>query len=220
MSCFIAYISSFLNMKPKEAKAYYKIKKLLNKDNKENKTADIIKYVLYMKKYSKKPDKKLIEKSCISILLYTRIKLFNNKNYLSTSYAMPVNDLLLMIGKNIQSNWDELNEIIFNKGNVEDDILFCIKNTKDCSSHIAKILSMQTRMKNYLLKRMNAKFKETHQVVYHSSNVLLHVSPNKSKRGSGLTFGKRKKISKMKEDLEESKFNCKYKIKKEYQFSK
>ena len=166
----------------------------------------------------------IVISSLISLLLWIKVTLVVNKMYVEKSSSKYDNVfslwlfpkyliesvialIFLMIGKNIQSNWDDLNEIIFNKGNVEDDILYCVKNAKDCSSHIAKIISMQTRIKNYLLKRMNAKFKETHQVVYHSSNVLFHVSPNKSKRGSGLTFGKRKKISKMKEDLEESKLS-------------
>ena len=117
---------------------------------------------------------------------------------------MPVNDLLLMLGKTIQSNWDELNKIVFNKGNIEDDILYCMKLSKDSSSSLTKILSMQNKIKSYLLRQMNSKYKETHKVFFHSSNVLINVST--SKRGSGLTFGKKKK-SRIMEELEESKLS-------------
>ena len=125
---------------------------------------------------------------CVSFLLYTSVRLFKNKNHVSAAYAMPVNDLLNFIGKNMQDNWEEMNKNFMNISNIEDDLIAMVKTTKELDKKLMRIAAMQSRINNYLIKRMNEKCKERQNWISKSNKALI----NLSERGSRLTFRAKK----------------------------
>ena len=191
LSYVVIYLSTFLEMRPKERKAFYKLKRLLDKDNDENKAADVVKSVLFMRRHRrvfKGSEYSLHSKVCVTFLLYTSVRLFKNKNYVSAAYAMPVNDLLNFIGKNMQDNWEEMNKNFMNISNIEDDLIAMVKTTKELDKKLMRIAAMQSRINNYLIKRMNEKCKERQNWISKSNKALI----NLSERGSRLTFRAKK----------------------------
>ena len=74
---------------------------------------------------------------------------FKNKNHLSSSYSMPVTDLLLWIGKNMQNNWNDLNENIIKIGNLEEDLISIIQSAKDSKRRIKNISIMQNNINSF-----------------------------------------------------------------------
>ena len=116
------------------------------------------------------------------------MRLFKNKNHVSAAYAMPVNDLLNFIGKNMQDNWEEMNKNFMNISNIEDDLIAMVKTTKELDKKLMRIAAMQSRINNYLIKRMNEKCKERQNWISKSNKALI----NLSERGSRLTFRAKK----------------------------
>ena len=191
LSYVVIYLSTFLELRPKERKAFYKLKRLLDKDNDENKAADVIKCVLHMRRHHrvfKGSGYNLHSKVCLTFLLYTNVRLFKDPNYVSAYYAMPVNDLLLFLGKNMQESWEEMNKVLVNCTRIEDDLIRLVKTSKELDEKLSRIASKQSKIKNFLLCRMNEKFKERANRVSRSNKALV----NLSERGSGLTFRAKK----------------------------
>lgn len=198
-SLLIAYIiivfSTFSEFNNEERKAYYKLKKLFHKDNDLNKAATVIKYILYLRRYYKEEkSKNTTERYAITLMLYSKIKMFKNKNHLSSSYSMPVTDLLLWIGKNMQNNWNDLNENIIKIGNLEEDLISIIQSAKDSKRRIKNISIMQNNINSFLLNRMNELFKEM-QIKNERSHHSSKLPSIKLENNSIVSFGCKKKIS-------------------------
>ena len=198
-SLLIAYIliafSTFSEFNNEERKAYYKLKKLFHQDNDLNKAAIVIKYILYLRRFYKEENSKnTSERYAITLMLYSKIKMFKNKNHLSSSYSMPVTDLLLWIGKNMQNNWNDLNENIIKIGNLEEDLINIIQSAKDSKRRIKNISIMQNNINSFLLNRMNELFKEN-QIRNIRSNHSSKLPSIKLENNSIVSFGYKKKVS-------------------------
>ena len=107
---------------------------------------------------------------------------------------MPVTDLLLWIGKNMQNNWNDLNENIIKIGNLEEDLISIIQSAKDSKRRIKNISIMQNNINSFLLNRMNELFKEM-QIKNERSHHSSKLPSIKLENNSIVSFGCKKKIS-------------------------
>ena len=88
----------------------------------------------------------------------------------------------------MQDNWEEMNKNFMNISNIEDDLIAMVKTTKELDKKLMRIAAMQSRINNYLIKRMNEKCKERQNWISKSNKALI----NLSERGSRLTFRAKK----------------------------
>ena len=78
LSLFIISFATFSEFTPNQRKAFAKLSKIFDKDNTENKAANVIKYLLLIKKFLKKGKRGKSEKFGLLSLLITHINQYKN----------------------------------------------------------------------------------------------------------------------------------------------
>lgn len=160
LSLFIISFATFSEFTPNQRKAFAKLSKIFDKDNTENKAANVIKYLLLIKKFLKKGKRGKSEKFGLLSLLITHINQYKNKYIIASSYAMPVTNVLSWIEKSHKNNWDKLSELVLNFSNIERDLLELITVNKQNFDSIKNILERQSSINSFLTKRMRILYEE------------------------------------------------------------
>lgn len=160
LSLFIISFSTFIEFTSGQRKAFAKLSKIFDKDNTENKAANVVKYLLLIQKYLKKEKKGKTEKFGLLSLLITHINKYKNKYIIASSYAMPVTNVLSWIEKSQKNHWNELSELVLNFSNIECDLLELITINKQNLDSIKVILERQSSINSFLTKRMRVLYEE------------------------------------------------------------
>ena len=171
LGLIIATLSEKILFNPSEKKAYLKLKRIFNQDNKLNKAANLIKTLLFLVRNHKNKNKEnnqsiLKEKICLLLKLRAESKLFKNDLHVSRIYAMSIDNFVHSMENKLYYNLIDITDHLEKIDSIEKDFTIIKSNQAFISNKLKYIVDLQNNINKYLIE-------------FHNYNLLLKIK-NKS----------------------------------------
>ena len=159
----IATLSEKILFNPSEKRAYLKMKKLFNQDNKLNKAANLIKTLLFLVRNHKSKNKEnnqsiLQEKICLLLKLRVETKLFKNDFHVSRIYAMSMDDFVHSMENKLYYNLVDITDHLEKIDSIEKDFTTIKSNHAFILNKLQYIVDLQNDITKYLIEFHNYNF--------------------------------------------------------------
>ena len=171
LGLIIATLSEKILFNPSEKKAYLKLKRIFNQDNKLNKAANLIKTLLFLVRNHKNKNKEnnqsiLKEKICLLLKLRAESKLFKNDLHVSRIYEMSIDNFVHSMENKLYYNLIDITDHLEKIDSIEKDFTIIKSNQAFISNKLKYIVDLQNNINKYLIE-------------FHNYNLLLKIK-NKS----------------------------------------
>ena len=188
-SVFIAYavwyLSRYVVFTDEESKAYSKLKVMLSKENKEKKAINVIKMILYLRRFAKKKkdyiinqyinseealssesmvnsvEKELMkEQFSVFFLLKFYVLRLDNDHSISSCLDIPGESFLESMAEESNEQCNQLTSVLKELRTLENDFSTIAETQMNLKSKIDCIMNKQKTVFGYLQKRFNSLYKE------------------------------------------------------------
>ena len=159
----IATLSEKILFNSTEKKAYLKLKRIFNPDNKLNKAANLIKTLLFLVRNHKSKNKEnnqsiLQEKICLLLKLRVETKLFKNDFHVSRIYAMSMDDFVHSMENKLYYNLVDITDHLEKIDSIEKDFTTIKSNHAFILNKLQYIVDLQNDITKYLIEFHNYNF--------------------------------------------------------------
>ena len=159
----IATLSEKILFNSTEKKAYLKLKRIFNPDNKLNKAANLIKTLLFLVRNHKSKNKEnnqsiLKEKMCLLLKLRAESKLFKNDLHVSRIYAMSIDNYVHSMENKLYYNLIDITDHLEKIDSIEKDFTIIKTNQVFISNKLKYIVDLQNNINKYLIEFHNYNF--------------------------------------------------------------
>ena len=160
LGVIIATISEKAEFSPKEKKAFLKIKKIFDPDNKINKGANLIKTLLLLTKNFKSKNQgntksNFQEKIYLLLKLRTESKLFKNEFHVSRVYSMPIHDFVQTMENKLYYNLVDVTKHLEKLESIHEEFDIIKSNQSYINNKLKNIYNFQENICKYLNELYN-----------------------------------------------------------------
>jgi hypothetical protein len=179
LSLIVVSFSVITEFTQEEKKAFSKLKKLMAVNNMENKAANVIKNILLIKKLSViKAQNKLSERFILFTQLKNQIAIFCDDSRAANSYSIPLDEMLKRLEQKISSDVDTLTKNVNMIQDLDKEIESLSEAQEDQRTRLAKIITMQNHIGDYLVNLNNTNFKKKQEKQAAESKLQENTSQN------------------------------------------
>ncbi len=163
LGIIIATFSEKFEFNQNEKRAYLKLQKIFNPENKEHQAGNVVKTFLFMVRNIKNKNKEnkqtnFQEKICLLIKLRVETKLFKNELHTSRAYSIPINDIVQTMENKIYYNLIDIKNNLEKINTIEDDFKIISENQYFIMKRLKKTFFFQNNISKYLSELQNKNY--------------------------------------------------------------
>ena len=160
LGIIIASFSEKLEFNQNEKKAYLRLQKIFNPENKKHQAGNVIKTFLFIVRNIKNRNQEnkqsnLNEKICLLIKLRTELKLFKNELHASRAYSTPIDDIVQTMENKIYYNLIDITNNLEKINSIEDDFNIICDNQYYIMKKLRNTFFFQNNISKYLTEVQN-----------------------------------------------------------------
>ena len=163
VSLIVVSLSSILDFRSEEKKAYSIIKKLNADDNAYSKATDVIKSVLNIRKIVSEKRESSVAFLTERFILFTQLKrkitIFKNDYKIANSYALPIDEMLKRMENNLKDDISRIGTCVKNMSGINEQIDDINKDQDELTQRMNNILKMQEDISQYIVSFNNENFR-------------------------------------------------------------
>ena len=163
LGIIIASFSEKFEFNPNEKKAYLKLKKIFNPENKQHQAGNVVKTFLFIVRNIKNRNQEnkktnFKEKICLLIKLRVESKLFKNEFHTSRTYSTPINDIVQIMENKIYSNLMDISSSLEKINSIEEEFKIISDNQDFIMKRLKKALFLENNISKYLTEIQNKNY--------------------------------------------------------------